>query len=211
MLKEFSLTLLAIFLSTVFISSVYALDCRSCTVGACYCNVTECSTGSISVFTTQCVGIPSKEIIFTNNSFLWTASQAKNYYFQVFCDSGTKSNCTNVDLSSVVIPTTTSTTSSTTTTYTPQKESCPYDCCIGEADYYSKYCDEGYECSNTRCVEIQTSTTTTTESGPQISYSLIIVVVVVIVAAVAAFYFLKMRKQQPQDKWKDLYEKYGRR
>jgi hypothetical protein len=203
--------LIAAFLSSILflLPSVFALDCTLCTVGACFCNVTECTTGAIDIFTAQCTGIPTKEITFTNNSFVWTGAQAKNYYFQVFCGDGqTKSNCIKVNLTSVAVTTTTSTTSSTTTTF--QKLDCPFECCIGEANYITRYCSEGYECSDNQCIEIITTTSTTTEeNNPPISLSLIGILIIVIMAAAFALYFFRNRK--PHDKWQDLYKKYGRR
>jgi len=211
MLKK--VLLIAILANFLFLlPSAFALNCSLCTVGACYCNVTECSTGSLDVFSTQCTGIPQKEIVFTNSSFVWTGAQASDYYFQVFCGDGTtKSTCTHVNLTSIV--TTTTTTSSTTTTY--QKSACPYDCCIADPLYISKYCDEGYECYGNQCIEITTTyaqTTETTENNNSpINYSLIGIVAVLVMVAVFAFYFFRMRKTQPHDKWEDLYKKYGRR
>jgi hypothetical protein len=195
-------------------SNVFALDCSLCQVGNCFCNVTECSSGSLSVYLTQCTGIPIKDFTFTNGSFVWTDSEAKNYYLQVFCDSGTISNCKNVDLTSITTSTTTdtstsTTTTSTTTTTTFQKLACPseYGCCNGETNYYNKHCNEGYECIDNQCVI--TTTSTTTEPTPQINYSLIGGIAILIVVAVFAYYFLKER--QPKDKWSELYKKYGRR
>jgi len=202
-----SIILVAFFVNILLLfSNVLALDCSNCEVGACYCHVTECPSGTMSVYLTQCTGIPSKEIIFANSSFVWIGAQAKNYYFEAFCDLGIKSNCTNVNLTSSIVTTTTTTSSTTTTIFVPQKSICPFDCCVGDPDYYSKYCDEGYECMNNQCIS---TATTQSEENPQINYSLIGTIVVVIIVAVFVLYFWKMRK--PEDKWKHLYQKYGRR
>ncbi|MDI6798764.1 MAG: PGF-pre-PGF domain-containing protein [Candidatus Aenigmarchaeota archaeon] len=34
------------------------------------------------------------------------------------------------------------------------KQTCPYECCIGEAAYYDKPCASGYRCENNKCVAI---------------------------------------------------------
>jgi hypothetical protein len=210
MLKK--ILIIAFLTNLVFLfPNAFAIDCKLCSVGACFCNITECSTGSISIYLTpnKCTGIPIKEFTFKNSSFVWIDAQAKNYYFQAFCDLGTKSNCTNVDLtpSTTTTSTTTSFTISTTTTF--QKLACLFDCCVGETQYYNKYCDEGYECVDNQCVTTTTTTTTTTENPPQIPYSLIGGVVILILIAVFVYYFFKGR--EPKEKWSELYNKYGKR
>jgi len=35
-----------------------------------------------------------------------------------------------------------------------EKETCPYECCVGEADYIDKACSSGYECEDRVCVAI---------------------------------------------------------
>jgi hypothetical protein len=212
MLKK--ILIIAFLTNLVFLfPNAFAIDCKLCSVGACFCNVTDCSTGSISIFLTpnKCTGIPIKEFTFKNSSFVWIDAQAKNYYFQVFCDSGTKSNCTNVNLISTNVTTTTTTISSTTsTTTTLQKSACLFDCCVGDSQYFNKYCDEGYECIDNQCVTTTTTTTTTTtENPPQIPYSLIGGVVILILVAVFVYYFFKGR--EPKEKWSELYNKYGKR
>jgi hypothetical protein len=163
---------------------------------------------------TRCLGIPAKEFVFTNSSFVWTSAQAKNYYFQAFCDNGKISDCTNVNLTSSVVPTSTSTTISTTSTTTYQKPACPYECCVGNSQYLNRNClTEDEECVDNQCVFISTTTTTTEETvtpnPPEIPYSLIGGIVILIIVLVFAYYFLKGRK--PTDKWSELYQKYGRR
>lgn len=210
MLKLFTISLIGIFLlSFIFsISEVFALDCTYCAVGTCYCNVTECPSGTMDIYTTQCSGFPVKEFIFANSNFTWMGSQSLNYYFKVLCDNGNTANCTNVNLTSFSIPTTTTTTttSATTTSSVPLQTNCPYDCCIGDPSYYNRYCAEGEQCINNQCIA---TTTTAAPSGPAINYSLIGIVAIVIIVAVFVFFFIKNRK--PSDRWETLYKKYGRR
>ncbi|MFH8121251.1 MAG: PGF-pre-PGF domain-containing protein, partial [Candidatus Aenigmatarchaeota archaeon] len=39
------------------------------------------------------------------------------------------------------------------------KQTCPYECCIGEAEYYDKACTSGYKCENHACIPIVTPCT----------------------------------------------------
>ncbi|MEM5773152.1 MAG: PGF-pre-PGF domain-containing protein [Candidatus Aenigmatarchaeota archaeon] len=34
------------------------------------------------------------------------------------------------------------------------KQACPFECCVGEANYYDKACASGYRCENRRCVAV---------------------------------------------------------
>lgn len=224
---------LAIFLFLFQFPQVSAFDCSTCAPGNCYCSISECPTGSLDVYSTQCSGIPVKEFTFANNTFNWTQANANNYYFQVFCDSGAISNCTNADLTSfsnITTTTTTSATSNSSTTTTVTRVTCPsiYDCCVGDPNYINKYCSPGYVCNNYQCVSqfptttlITSQTPTTiaeggseggTGGGNQINYSLIGIVAVVIIAGVFIFFVLKGRthKNNQEDKWGELYKKYGR-
>jgi len=201
------------FVATIFMFAIqaFALNCSTCQLGSCFCNVTECSTGSLEVYSSNCTGIPIKEFIFSNSSFNWTSAKALNYNFLVYCDSGTKSNCTNVNLTAYAANVTTTTTSTTihttssTTTAASLKDTCPYDCCVGDPNYFNKYCSEGSDCVNNQCVS---SSTTAQSSGIQINYSLVGLVAVAILVIVFLFYFFAMRK--PKDSWGELYKKYGR-
>jgi hypothetical protein len=191
------------FIIPLFTTPVFALDCSQCAVGACVCNVTECVAGTLDVYATACTGIPTEEFIFSNSSFIWSKSQATNYYFQVYCDSGIMSSCTKVNLTFAAI------TTATTTTTAIQISACPRDCCVGELNYYDRYCGEGYDCIDNQCVSSTITTTSEAPSGPQISYSIVGVVVILIAFVIFLFYFLRGRK--PEDKWASLYKKYGRR
>ena len=208
------ITIVLLFLLANFLflfSETFALDCTNCYPGTCICNITECSSGTLDVYTTLCAGIPIKEFIFANNSFNWTSSQAKNYYLQAYCDSGIKSTCVNVNLTSFAIITTTTTTT-TTTTLTPQKTDCPYDCCVGEENYFNRYCPAGYDCINNQCISSATSETATQgNQGYQINYSIVGIVAIVIIAAVFLYYFFTGKKKPAEDKWAKLYKKYARR
>lgn len=191
-----------------------ALDCTNCKAGSCYCNVTECSSGALYVYSTLCSGIPSKQFVFTNSSFYWPNALQTNYYFQVYCDSGVKSDCTQVNLTSTANATTTTTTSSITTTSsttsTTTKPACPENCCINDPYYLDKPCAAGYQCIYHTCVSTQTSTSTTSPpSGPSISYSTIAIIAIVIGAGILVLYFLFGRKKP--DRWTALYKKWSKR
>lgn len=212
MLKIFAIAFVVSFIlaSLAFAFGIFAMDCSNCSPGACICNIPECSSGTLSVYSTQCSGIPTSEFIFSNNTFVWTSSLAQNYYFKAYCDNGTASNCTKVNLTTYVTATTTTASASTTTTTPASLSECPNDCCIDETGYYNKYCDVGYDCVNGQCVT-QSTTTTPGAGGFQISYSLIGIVAIIIVFAVFVYYFFMGRKTRPEDRWSDLYKKYGRR
>lgn len=202
----FAISLLAVsfIFFSVFAAQSFAMDCSNCSPGACVCYISECPTGTLSVYSTNCTGIPKKEFIFSNSTFVWTSALAQNYYFKAYCDNGNSSSCTKVNLTTSVTTTTT-----TTTTTTPSLSSCLYDCCIDQPGFYNKYCNPGYDCVNSQCVA-QTSTATPSQ-GFQINYSLVGIVVIIVVFAVFIYYFLKGRAKKPEDKWSKLYKKYGRR
>jgi len=205
--------------------SSFALDCSNCVTGACSCSISECNTGSLDIYTSPCTGIPVKEFVFDNGIFSWAKADASNYYFQAFCDSGVRSNCTYVNLASSVSKETNVTTTSTSTTTTITKTACPNECCVGDPNYYTKFCPTGYYCENNQCVqqfapsETPTETVTTfnegggisnESSGFQLNYSIIGIVAIVIIAGVLIFYFLRKKPAKTQDKWSELYKKYGR-
>jgi hypothetical protein len=106
----FTLILFFLFLP----SSLAIITCNPCYVGNCQCTITDCSSGTFGVYTTQdCSGIPSYYQSFSGGSVTWSPSQAGTYYLRAYCD-GASSSCTLQQVSSG--STTTSTTSTTTTT-----------------------------------------------------------------------------------------------
>jgi len=86
----------------------------TCRVGNCPCTISNCNSGYIDIYTSQCTFSPIDTKIFTNNNIIIAVSGANSYYVKVYCDDPSgQSACTNIVVSS---PTTT-TTSITTTTF----------------------------------------------------------------------------------------------
>jgi hypothetical protein len=104
-------------------------------------------------------------------------------------------------------PLTVSTTPATATSIAVQtRRNCPYDCCVGEDNFYDKPCDEGYECVDNSCQE--STATTVTTGGNGFSWALLIpIIVIIVLVPLFIFFFVFKRKQ---DDWKKLYEKWKR-
>lgn len=183
--------ILIITFSLIFLFSLpssFAFDCHRCLVGDCFCNMTECSNGRLSVYLTRCTGIPVKEFTFENSSFVWIDVQPKNYYFEAFCDSGEISNCTNVNLVSTTSP--------------QSLANCPYECCVNEAGYKNNFCGSDEKCTNNVCV-----------ASKSISYSLIGIIAAIVAIGVVVFYFLhgKLSGKNTTSAYETLKQKWRKR
>jgi len=103
-----------------------SISCNSCSVGACSCTVSNCQAGILDVHTqSECPSIPSYVNIISSGQVTWHPESGGTYYLKVFCDDGTKSQCTSVIVAAgattTTQPTVTTTTISqpTTTTLEP--------------------------------------------------------------------------------------------
>lgn len=113
----------AILISSLVIPSALAsVNYQTCLVNNCPLAVTDCSSGSIDIFSSQsCSGAPLFEYTFTSGTLAWFPDSAGTYYMSALCDDGiTKSICSQIVVSSSQITTTTSmfeeiTTASTST------------------------------------------------------------------------------------------------
>ena len=95
MLKEIFLisTLVFFFVS---IASAFALISVSpdCIVGKCTISVSDCSSGTISVYEKTCSNLPVEELLFDNSKRQWVPETPGTYYLKAFCDDiKTKSDC----------------------------------------------------------------------------------------------------------------------
>ena len=103
------------------------ISCKSCFVGSCRCDITDCESGIFDVFSsTSCTLMPDYEFTFSNGYVVWSPEVAKSYYVKALCSDGkTQSECTLITVKSeetITIPTTTTYRQQTTTTYVEEEE-----------------------------------------------------------------------------------------
>jgi hypothetical protein len=113
----------------------------TCSVNNCQCTISGCGDGFISFYsTTDCTGIPTNNLAFSNSYFNWKPANVGKYYVYVLCNNQYKSDCTAIE----VFPATTTTIPSTTCSDSD-----------GGLDYYTKGCikvcysDIGGTCATT--------------------------------------------------------------
>jgi hypothetical protein len=90
------------------------------------------------------------------------------------------------------------------------KDTCPYECCMNEAEYTDKLCDTGYICEDNICTEIVTSTETAVQQ-PMNFTTLITIVGGIAVIALVIIYFILKKKQKPAKSMEELRAKYRKR
>jgi len=198
MLKKINFLIFISILAFVSISSISfaRISCSSCYIGDCSCSVTECSSGTVYIYSTgDCSGSPDQSYTFSRNEFSWQPSSTK-YYVIGLCDNGDTSDCTSVQVKT--------STPTTTTTATTTKDPCPinYDCCVSEISYENKLCGTDKTCSKDhKCVS--------TNEGGGSSIVLIVFLIVVLIAAGVAYFFI-IKKRQPKGGYEELYAKWRR-
>jgi len=89
-----------------------------------------------------------------------------------------------------------STSSSSTTTSLSE---CPYDCCVEESQYTTKFCPEDSECINNKC-----------EGGTDYSILIIVLAVILLIAVPFLLYAYFIRKKS-KEKFDQLYRKWPAR
>jgi len=96
-----------IFLSLLSsISYAVPVPCDSCLVSSCQCTITDCSSGTLDVYSTpDCTLIPTYSFKFSDGTVTWSPSSTGSYYLRVLCDDGSISSCT--ELHFIGIPPTT--------------------------------------------------------------------------------------------------------
>lgn len=194
-----------IFFLLVFPKANAQISCQDCIAKTkCTCDISDCDAGVFRVYTKSgCSGTPTSELDFSNGQVTWTPNQGGNFYAKTICSNKVQSECSEIAVSKLQTTTTTirETTTTIETTTTTVLASCPYECCIDEPYYKTKFCsDTAASCQNNICVK----------PGPIINFSIIaIVVVILIVVLVAVYLFFSFRDRSTA--YDELKKKWSRR
>ena len=100
-IKTFLLTNL-IFLFLFFsVSYAISISCDPCDVNDCQCSITDCTSGTLDVYTTtDCTFTPTYSFAFSDGTKTWSPPSADSYYLKVLCDDSNISDCTTFDVTS---------------------------------------------------------------------------------------------------------------
>jgi len=98
------------FMMLTFIPIVLAtsitISCPSCQLNNCQCSITNCSSGSATIYNkANCQNYPI-QYLFSNETLVWSPTQYITYSMKVLCDDGNISDCANVTIE-LITPTTT--------------------------------------------------------------------------------------------------------
>ncbi len=96
--KTFLLVNLTFLFLLSSISYAVPVPCDSCLLSSCQCTITDCSSGTLDVYSTSdCTLIPTYSFKFTGGAVTWSPSSTGSHYLKVLCDDGSISDCTRLN------------------------------------------------------------------------------------------------------------------
>jgi hypothetical protein len=114
---------------------------------------------------------------------------------RAFCDDGTKTSCTSINVR-ISTPTTRFTNTS--------RQACPNECCVDEPNYFNKPCKADEACIDGSCIS-----TAEKKDNSGLIIAMIVIAVIFIIIIVVLFVFPMFKKKSPKN-YDELYRKWGR-